>query len=117
MEYWMKSEKEKPYKYLAMISQVGISVLVPVGIMIFIGKVLDFYFHTGNMVVIILAVLGVLAGLRNMYVIPLRLNEQAQKINETNKTDEDRAAEKKRAQEYRDQVKKEDDDNENDTDF
>lgn len=113
----MKSEKEKPYKYLAMISQVGISVLVPVGIMIFIGKVLDFYFHTGNMVVIILAVLGVLAGLRNMYVIPLRLNEQAQKINETNKTDEDRAAEKKRAQEYRDQVKKEDDDNENDTDF
>jgi F0F1-type ATP synthase assembly protein I len=117
MEYWMRSEKEKPYKYLAMISQIGISVLVPVGIMIFIGKVLDFYFHTGNMVVIILAVLGVLAGLRNMYVIPLRLNEQAQKINETNKTDEDRAAEKKRAQEYRDQVKKEDDDNENDTDF
>jgi len=54
--------------------------------------------------------------LRNMYVIPLRLNEQAQKINETNKTDEDRAAEKKRAQEYRDQIKKEDD-NENDTDF
>ncbi|MBC3899905.1 hypothetical protein GH811_09780 [Acetobacterium malicum] len=116
MEYWMKSEKEKPYKYLAMISQIGISVLVPVGIMIFIGKVLDFYFHTGNMVVIILAVLGVMAGLRNMYVIPLRLNEQAQKINETNKTDEDRAAEKKRAQEYRDQIKKEDD-NENDTDF
>ncbi|WP_186894301.1 AtpZ/AtpI family protein [Acetobacterium malicum] len=112
----MKSEKEKPYKYLAMISQIGISVLVPVGIMIFIGKVLDFYFHTGNMVVIILAVLGVMAGLRNMYVIPLRLNEQAQKINETNKTDEDRAAEKKRAQEYRDQIKKEDD-NENDTDF
>jgi len=116
MECCMKSEKEKPYKYLAMISQIGISVLVPVGIMIFIGKVLDFYFHTGNMVVIILAVLGVMAGLRNMYVIPLRLNEQAQKINETNKTDEDRAAEKKRAQEYRDQIKKEDD-NENDTDF
>ena len=113
----MKRGKEKPYKYLAMISQIGISVLVPVGIMIFIGKVLDFYFHTGNMVVIILAVLGVMAGLRNMYVIPLRLNEQAQKINETNKTDEDRAAEKKRAQEYRDQIKKEDEDHENDTEF
>jgi len=113
----MKSEKEKPYKYLAMISQIGISVLVPVGIMIFIGKVLDFYFHTGNMVVIILAVLGVMAGLRNMYVIPLRLNEQAQKINDKNKTDEERVAEKKRAQEYRDQIKKEDDDYENDADF
>ena len=113
----MKSEKEKPYKYLAMISQIGISVLVPVGIMIFIGKVLDFYFHTGNMLVIILAVLGVMAGLRNMYVIPLRLSEQAQKFNEANKTDEERAAEKKRAQENREQVKKENENNENDTEF
>jgi F0F1-type ATP synthase assembly protein I len=113
----MKSEKEKPYKYLAMISQIGISVLVPVGIMIFIGKVLDFYFHTGNTVVIILAVLGVLAGLRNMYVIPLRLSEKAQKITSENMTDEEKAAEKKRAQEYRDQIKKEDDDYENDADL
>lgn len=112
----MKRSKEKPYKYLAMISQIGISVLVPVGAMIFIGKVLDFYFHTGNMVVIILAVLGVLAGLRNMYVIPLRMSERAQKIAAENMTDEERAAEKKRAQEYRDQIKKEDD-NENDTEF
>lgn len=113
----MRSEKEKPYKYLAMISQIGISVLVPVGIMIFIGKVLDFYFHTGNMLVIILAVLGVLAGLRNMYVIPLRMSEKAQKMAVENMTDEEKAAEKKRAQAYRDQVKKEDEDNENDTEF
>ncbi|WP_373484526.1 AtpZ/AtpI family protein [Acetobacterium sp.] len=113
----MKSSKENPYKYLAMISQIGISVLVPVGVMIFIGKVLDFYFHTGNMLVIILAVLGVLAGLRNMYVIPLRMSERAQKIAAENKTDEERAAEKKRAQEYRDQIKKEDEDDENDEDL
>jgi len=113
----MKREKEKHYKYLAMISQIGISVLVPVGIMIFIGKVLDFYFHTGNMVVIILAVLGVMAGLRNMYVIPLRMSEKAQKIAEENETDEERAARKKRAQDYRDQIKKEDANDENDTEF
>lgn len=113
----MKREKEKPYKYLAMISQIGISVLVPVGIMIFIGKVLDFYFHTGNMVVIILAVLGVMAGLRNMYVIPLRMSEKAQKLTEENETDEERAARKKRAQDYRDQIKKEDANDENDTEF
>lgn len=113
----MRSEKEKPYKYLAMISQIGISVLVPVGIMVFIGKVLDFYFHTGNMLVIILAVLGVLAGLRNMYVIPLRMSEKAQKMAAENMTDEEKAAEKKRAQAYRDQIKREDRDNENDTDF
>ncbi|MDD3307292.1 MAG: AtpZ/AtpI family protein [Acetobacterium sp.] len=113
----MRREKEKPYKYLAMISQIGISVLVPVGIMIFIGKVLDFYFHTGNMLVIILAVLGVLAGLRNMYVIPLRMSEKAQKMAAENMTEEEKAAVKKRAQAYRDQIKEEDRDNENDTEF
>lgn len=112
----MKNNREKPYKYLAMISQIGISVLVPVGIMIFIGKVLDFYFHTGNMLVIILAVLGIMAGLRNMYVIPLRMSERALKIAEANKTEADRENERKRAQAYRDQVKKEDED-ENDREF
>lgn len=112
----MKNNREKPYKYLAMISQVGISVLVPVGIMIFIGKVLDFYFHTGNLLVIILAVLGIMAGLRNMYVIPLRMSERALKIAEANKTEADRENERKRAQAYRDQVKKEDED-ENDKEF
>jgi len=112
----MKNNREKPYKYLAMISQIGISVLVPVGIMIFIGKVLDFYFHTGNLLVIILAVLGIMAGLRNMYVIPLRMSERALKIAEANKTEADRENERKRAQAYRDEVKKEDED-ENDREF
>lgn len=112
----MKRQKEKPYKYLAMISQIGISVLVPVGMMIFIGKVLDYYFHTGNLLIIILAVLGVMAGLRNLYVIPMRMSEQALKRDAENKTEEEKAQDKKRAQAYRDQVKKEDDD-ENDADF
>ncbi|WP_414151100.1 AtpZ/AtpI family protein [Acetobacterium carbinolicum] len=111
----MKRGKEKPYKYLAMISQIGISVLVPVGMMIVIGKVLDFYFHTGNLLVIILAVVGVLAGLRNLYVIPLRMSEKALKRDAENKTEEEKEQDKKRAQEYRDQVKREND--ENDKDF
>lgn len=114
----MKRGKEKPYKYLAMISQVGISVIVPVGMMIVIGKVLDFYFHTGNLLVIILAVLGVMAGLRNLYVMPLRMNERALKIAQENKTEEEKENDKRRAQEYRDQVKKEDNErDENDEDF
>ncbi|AWW27141.1 MAG: synthase protein [Acetobacterium sp.] len=111
----MKRGKEKPYKYLAMISQIGISVLVPVGMMIVIGKVLDFYFHTGNLLVIILAVVGVMAGLRNLYVIPLRMSEKALKRDAENKTEEEKEQDKKRAQEYRDQVKREND--ENDKDF
>ncbi|AFA47022.1 AtpZ/AtpI family protein [Acetobacterium woodii] len=114
----MKRGQEKPYKYLAMISQVGILVIVPVGMMIFIGKVLDFYFHTGNLVVIILAVLGVMAGLRNLYVMPLRMNERALKIAQENKTEEEKENDRKRAQAYRDQVKKEDNErDENDEDF
>ncbi len=114
----MKRGQEKSYKYLAMISQVGISVIVPVGIMIFIGKVLDFYFHTGNLLVIILAVLGVLAGLRNLYVMPIRMNERALKIAQENKTEEEKENDRKRAQAYRDQVKKENNERgENDEDF
>jgi len=114
----MKSQKDNPLKYLAMISQVGILVIVPVGVMIFIGKVLDFYFNTGNMLVIILAVLGILAGLRNMYVIPLRLSEKALKRDAENKTAEEKERDQKRAEEYRAQIKKEDDkDYENDTDL
>lgn len=110
----MKRGKEKPYKYLAMISQIGISVIVPVGMMIVVGKVLDFYFNTGNLLVIILAVLGVMAGLRNLYVIPMRLSEKALERDAENKTEEEKERDKKRAQEYRDQVKKEDDENDKD---
>jgi len=90
-------------------------VIVPVGMMILIGKILDFYFHTGNLLVIILAVVGVMAGLRNLYVIPLRMSEKALKRDAENKTEEEKEQDKKRAQEYRDQVKREND--ENDKDF
>jgi hypothetical protein len=113
----MKRKREQPYKYLAMISQVGVSVIVPIGMMILFGKMLDYFFHTGNLVVIIFAVVGMLAGLRNLYVIPLRMSEQAQKKAAENKTEEEKADEKKRAQEYRDQIKKENEDDENDADF
>jgi F0F1-type ATP synthase assembly protein I len=82
-------KKDSSYKYLAMISQVGFSVIVPIALMTLFGKVLDHYFHTGNMGVIICAIIGVLAGMRNLYIIPLRLSEKAQKNNkEKNKKDE-----------------------------
>ena len=47
----------------------------------------------------------------------LRMSEKAQKLTEENETDEERAARKKRAQDYRDQIKKEDANDENDTEF
>ncbi|MBK5244458.1 MAG: AtpZ/AtpI family protein [Eubacteriaceae bacterium] len=85
----MGIKKDSSYKYLVMISQLGISVIVPIGLMILVGKGLDYFFHTGNVGVIICAILGVLAGLRNLYVIPMRINENAQKMNQKN-TEEDK---------------------------
>lgn len=77
----MGRKKDSPYKYLVMISQIGISVIVPIGLMILIGKFLDYFFHFGNTGILICGILGVLAGFRNLYVIPLRLSEKAQREN------------------------------------
>ncbi|KNZ43108.1 AtpZ/AtpI family protein [Acetobacterium bakii] len=85
----MATKKNSSYQYLVMISQLGISVIVPIGLMFLLGKGLDYFFHTGNIGVIICAILGVMAGLRNLYVIPLRLNEKAQKNTQKNNEDEE----------------------------
>ncbi|MGD9474411.1 MAG: AtpZ/AtpI family protein [Eubacteriaceae bacterium] len=109
-----KGQKDSPYKYLAMISQIGIMVLVPVVMMTVAGKVIDYYFHTGNMLVIIFAVLGGLAGLRNLYVVPLRMSEQAQKKNAEKLSNEDKPAAVDEQKQMKGSQK---DDDENDTDF
>ena len=85
----MGMNKDSPYKYIAMISQLGISAIVPIGLMILVGKALDYYFHTGNVGIIICLILGVLAGLRNLYVIPLRISQQAQKKAQEKKEDDE----------------------------
>ncbi len=78
----MKENKNNPYKYLAFISQVGISVLAPIAIMIFLGKLMENFFGLGSWIVVLFAVLGALAGFRNLYVIPIRLSEKAIKEKE-----------------------------------
>ncbi|MDK2936144.1 MAG: synthase protein [Eubacteriaceae bacterium] len=85
----MGQKKNNPYKYIAFISQVGISVIVPIGMMMFFGKLIDYYFHTGTWIVIVFTVLGVLAGFRNLYVIPMRLSEKAIKEREKQKKEEE----------------------------
>lgn len=86
----MGAGKYSAYKYTTMISQLGISVIVPIGLMVLLGKGLDYVFHTGNVGVLICLVLGVLAGFRNLYVIPLRLSEKAQKQNLENKKEDEK---------------------------
>lgn len=73
----MKKNKDSPYKYLALISQIGISVLAPIAIMIFLAKLLEIYFNLGSWIVIVFAVLGAMGGFRNLYIIPIRLSEKA----------------------------------------
>ncbi len=91
----MKKNKDSPYKYLALISQIGISVLAPIAIMIVLGKLIENYFNTGQWIVILFAVLGALGGFRNLYIIPIRLSEKAikekkeqEEADEENRNDE-----------------------------
>jgi len=99
----MGAKKDSPYKYLAMVSQIGISVFVPIGLMLFVGKGLDYLFHTGTVVMVICVILGVITGFWNLYKIPMDLNEKALRYN------------KRRAEEYeKEKNDKEKDENEND---
>lgn len=61
-------------KNLAMITQVGISMLAPVILCVFIGYWLDQKF--GWFTVVPLLILGILAGARNTYLLLKKLIEE-----------------------------------------
>ena len=69
----MKFDKEI-MRNLAMITQVGISMLAPVILCVFIGHWLDQRF--GWSTVIPLLILGILAGGRNTYLLLKQLTEK-----------------------------------------
>lgn len=54
-------------KAAALLMQVGISMLVPIVLCVFVGKWLDSFFNTGGILLIVFAVLGVGAGFRSVY--------------------------------------------------
>ncbi|WKY47940.1 AtpZ/AtpI family protein [Eubacteriaceae bacterium ES3] len=85
----MAQKKNNPYKYIAFISQIGISVIAPIAMMMFFGKLIQYFFGTGSWIVIVFTILGVLAGFRNLYVIPMRLSEKAIKEREEQKKEEE----------------------------
>lgn len=61
------------YTTLALISQLGISMLVPVFLCTFIGVKLDEKFGTSFTIPLI--ILGILAGARNVYVLVQKTKE------------------------------------------
>lgn len=62
----MKKENRPILKALSLILQLGITMMVPIFLCLFLGIWLDRLFGTGFLVIVLL-VLGMLAGFRNAY--------------------------------------------------
>lgn len=69
--------KKDVYRNLAMITQIGISMLAPIVLCVFIGYELDE--HLGWHTVIPLLFLGILAGCRNCWLLVKELTPKEQK--------------------------------------
>lgn len=63
--------KKNVYKSLALITQFGINIIVPTFICTFIGLAIDKFF--GTWFFIPLMILGMLAGMRNCYVMAMNV--------------------------------------------
>jgi hypothetical protein len=77
----MGPKKESPFQYLALLSQIGISVFVPIALMFLVAKGLNYFFHTGPIVFIVCIVLGSLAGLKTLYDLPMKMNNKTMENN------------------------------------
>ena len=56
-------------KALALITQIGVSMIVPIFLCLILGSFLDKIFHTGNILMIVFIILGVCAGFRSVYIM------------------------------------------------
>lgn len=69
----MKHEnKRNPLSNLALISQLGFSMIVPIIGCFLLGNYLDAKFSTGNIFLLIFTILGVLAAFRNLFIIGMK---------------------------------------------
>lgn len=83
-----KKYKKSVYQSLALITQFGINMLVPIFLCSFAGMFLDNQFGTAYWFVLLFFV-GALAGFRNIFIL-------AKKIYEGDSSDEDRHQQTKR---------------------
>lgn len=65
----MDEEKRKLLKTLAVVSSMGISVVLAIGIGIFIGLKLDKWLGTKHVFFFIFLFIGIIAAFRNIYII------------------------------------------------
>ncbi|RBP65986.1 putative F0F1-ATPase subunit (Ca2+/Mg2+ transporter) [Alkalibaculum bacchi] len=67
----MSRNKKHPLANLALLTHIGISMFVPIIGCFFLGKYLDTVFSTGNILLLIFTILGVLTAFRNLFAIGL----------------------------------------------
>lgn len=65
----MDAEKRKLLKTLGVVSSMGISVVLAIGIGVFVGLKLDELFGTRNVFFFIFLFIGIIAAFRNIYII------------------------------------------------
>lgn len=70
-------KKREIMKALAMLTQVGISMLVPIFLCLWIGKALDRAFGTGVLFLVIFIFLGVGASFRTLYMMTVNKYKKA----------------------------------------
>ena len=80
----MKSEA-RAFRYLTLISQFGINMLVPIFMCSFLGMYLDRKFDT-EFLMIVLFFVGALAGFRNIYVLSLKMMRADEKKGKKKRT-------------------------------
>jgi len=68
-----KKELREIYKALALITTMGISVVVSVGLGIFIGWLLDRWLGTTPWLILVFTLLGVAAAIKSMYSMAKRV--------------------------------------------
>lgn len=56
-------------KALALLTQIGISMIVPTFLCLVLGSFLDKIFHTGNVFMVVFIILGICAGFRSVYML------------------------------------------------
>lgn len=57
---------------MVLFSQIGITIFVTVGVFLIIGYFLDSWLNTGFIFIFIFAFLGIIAAMRNMYILVSR---------------------------------------------
>lgn len=78
MSAWKKS-KNSILQNLALLSQVGIMMLVPIFGGVLFGAFLDRFFKTSGIFLIIFVILGVGASFRNLYVLSMQKSKEYEK--------------------------------------